>query len=600
MDKHKNKKLDDLEEIYKDKKGRISYNERFERGRGITGVVLSFLFFIILIGLALAAGYYVFREPSSHDFKQGNVSLEIKGNNKISSGEEVIYIVNYRNQSNVDIINADLNLSYPEGLIMKMVDPLPDDEKHGIWHINNLKAGDEGQIKMQGILIGNIGDKKKFEASLKYNPVNTTAYFTKKSIFDVFVQDSYLELNIEGKDELVADGKNKIKVKYDNKSSQKVENMRLFIYSGKNDNSTCRPKGENELILTATSTCLYIDIASLAGKEEKELDVVLTNDTSDDVIVMAKIGYMGNDGEFLSQAQKEKKFVVLKNDFNAQLIINGASDKVFSDFGNSLNYTLLCKNTGNVVLENIEPKVLIDDNDNLLNWDSLILEKRGSLENKEISWNKELDNELAKIEQGGEVKLNFSIQLKDRNSSNQDDILENIINSWAQIKAGDKILKSNIVIVDLNNNLNFKAEVAYFNKNGEPIGSGPLPPKAGENTSYQIFWKLSVKAEGVKNIKVRAILPEGVIWDERKKIDTGELYFDYNTKSIIWSVPKLPADLEKPAEATFAVTVKPDEKYTGEPIVLVRDIVLESYIEKTGVKLDSSHNSLTTQDLSEF
>lgn len=601
MDKHKNKKLDDLEEIYKDKKGRISYNERFERGRGITGIVLFFLFFISLIGLSLAAGYYVFREPSAQDFKQGNVSLEIKGNNDVSSGEEVFYIVNYRNQSDIDIINADLSLFYPEGLIIKMVEPRPDDEKHDVYYINNLKAGAEGQIKIRGILTGDIGSKKEFEANLKYNPANTSASFTKKAVFDILIQDSYLKLAIEGEDKLALGEKNEIKVKYGNKSSQKLENMRLFIYPDKNDNSTCRLKGESEAFLTATSTCLYIDIAALAGKEEKEMDIsIAANGDSNDMSVMAKIGYLGNDGEFLSQVEKEKKFVVLNSAFSAQLMVNGASDKLFADFGNSLNYTLICKNTGNTILENIEPKVLIDDNDDLLNWDSLVLEKKGSSENKEISWNKESDNELAKIEQGQEVKLNFSIQLKDRNNINQDDILENAVNSWAQIKAGDKTLKSNIVMVDLNNNLNFEAKAGYFNKDGEPIGSGPLPPKAGENTSYKISWKLSAKADGAKNIKVKAILSEGVIWDENKKIDTGELYFDYNGKSIIWSVPNLPADLEKPAEAVFEITVKPGEKYAGEDIILLDNIIIEGYNANTDAKISLRENQLTADDLSEL
>ncbi|MFC1613582.1 hypothetical protein ACFL23_04610, partial [Patescibacteria group bacterium] len=294
-----------------------------------------------------------------------------------------------------------------------------------------------------------------------------------------------------------------------------------------------------------------------------------------------QFGYIGNDEQFLLQNEKEEKMFILKGDLSIDLIVNGIIDKGFLDVGDILNYTLSLENNGNAILENVEAKVLVDDNENLIAWKSLKYKEQGSMQDKEIFWSYKNNENLSKIEPGEEVDLNFSLELKNIADIGFENIIENNIVSWAEVKVGttggvksDKILKSTSVNIGLNTFLDFKAEARYFNQSGEPVGSGPLPPKVGETTTYKIFWQLSSSLHESRDITVKAKLPDDVIWDQEVSVESGDIYFDQSLDQVIWAIPKLPVDLDKPLYGNFDISIKPIDGDVGANKILLENIVL--------------------------
>lgn len=592
-----NKNLDDIESIYKD------YDSRFKRGQsGFAKAFLFFIFFSLLIAITLGVSYYIFKEPDTEEkFSLQDVAFEIKGSEQIASGEEIFYLLDYKNNSNTDITNIDINIFYPENFVSKVIEPKPSDEKYNLWHLDKLTAGNGGQIKIQGFLVGNVGDESEIKGTLKYSAKNTSASFTKKSNFKININKNFLDFKIIGADKFKEGEENSVVIKYKNTSVGGLANLRLIIFYPKNSLFFV---DDDEIISKENN--YVMDIEKMDGKEEKDkiVKIRLNNKEGAQEKLKVQIGYIGAHNEFLMQTEKEAGIFILKSDLVAQLIVNGFTEKGFANIGDELKYSLNIKNQGNIPAGEISPKLLVDDSSNFIDWESLKLLDGANFKDNEIIWDYKNTDKLLILEPGQEVSLDFSVKLK--NDKLEGNLVENVFSSWAEAQIGKigedvdgKIIKSNLISISLITNLDFKNEVRYFGADGTAIGSGPLPPKKGETTTYRIFWKLDNSLNDAVDIKITAALPAEVIWGGKALVDSGDLYFSDNSREVVWLIPKMPADLKGDLEASFDISVKPEEKDVGRSIIILNNITLNGLDQKTDSKISKGYNFITTGDEAE-
>ncbi|MFH0854823.1 MAG: hypothetical protein V1891_05045 [bacterium] len=604
MSKYNNKRrqLNDLEAIYKD------YDARFKKGGSSLGKIIIFaLFFIGVIALAVFAGYYVFHEKISDEFKSDDMAFEIKGNESVISGEEIFYIIKYQNNSAVAASDCEINFSYPDGFILEMTDPKPLKEEKSrniMWHFEKIGEGDGGEIKLKGIIVGNIGDEKKFNANFKYTPINTGARFMKRADVATIIENKYLSLDIAGDGNFIEGDKNKLTVKYKNNSATSLKNLKLISYFPKSAEFLA---GNNLMKFSDTEgeTSRYeMKIEELKGKIEETVDMDIAVNSKDyGASFKFQIGYLDSQGKFFMQDEEIYNVVISKGALETTLIINGNNDKGYANFGDVLNYSLILKNSGDIKFSDIEPRIIIDDSENLLNWDSLITKEGGKLSDNEILWNKENNSKLAELNKGEEIELSFSIELKKKTVGEVGDIIDGGILSWAEIRTGkignlgeEKDFKTKLVSINLNTDLELTTKLRYFNDNGEAIGSGPLPPKVGEETKYKIYWELSNSINEIKNVKIESRLPDDVEWKEKISLDSGELYYNQEKRSVIWTIPKLPKNLSDVIKGVFEISIEPQIKDAGSTMILMDNISLEGIDTKTGAKLSKVYGFITTFD----
>ncbi|MFH1191994.1 MAG: hypothetical protein V1655_00810 [bacterium] len=589
-----NKNLDDIENIYKD------YDSRFKRGKGgFAKAFLFFIFFSLIIALSLGISYYIFKEPSTEEkFSQQDVTYEIKGSEQIASGEEIFYIADYKNNSSADLANIDINISYPENFVPKVIEPKPADEKYNIWHLEELTAGSGGQIKIQGFLVGNVGDESEIKGTFKYSAKNTSASFTKKSNLKININKNFLELDIIGADKFKDGEANSMAIKYRNTSAGALDKLRLIIFYPKNSSFFI---DDNEI--KAKENNYVMDIEKMEGKEEKEkaVKVRLGSQEMGNEKLKVQIGYVGNNDKFLLQTEKEEGIFILKSDLATQLSINGFNENGFANVGDEVKYVLNIKNQGNVPLREIVPAVLVDDSNNFIDWESLRLLDGAVFKDNEIIWNYKDLPKLLKLEQAQEVSLEFSVKLK--NDKSEKNLVENIFSNWAEVQIGKigedntgKTVKSNLVSISLNTNLDLKTEVRYFSADGTSIGSGPLPPRKGETTTYRVFWKLGNSLNDAINIKITADIPDEIVWGGNGLAASGDLYFLQDARKIEWTIPKMPADIKGDLGASFDINVKPEEKDVGRSIIILNNITLTGADGKTNSKISKGYNFITTSD----
>lgn len=99
------------------------------------------------------------------------IELDIEGSEKTISGQEVNYLIHYKNKTDEEIANLRLELEYSDDFEFKEADPSPitvegetAKEKNNIWQIDSLKSGEEKTIDLKGVLKGEEGENKILKA----------------------------------------------------------------------------------------------------------------------------------------------------------------------------------------------------------------------------------------------------------------------------------------------------------------------------------------------------------------------------------------------------------------------------------------------------
>jgi len=84
---------------------------------------------------------------------------------KLVNGQEVNFFVEYINQSESVFRDVQLKLNYPSGFHFRSSEPQPISEDN-VWMIGDLNPGEHGKIFIQGIIEGQEGESKTFEAQV--------------------------------------------------------------------------------------------------------------------------------------------------------------------------------------------------------------------------------------------------------------------------------------------------------------------------------------------------------------------------------------------------------------------------------------------------
>jgi len=124
--------------------------------------------------------------------------LDLTVPTKVVNGFSSSYSVKISNNSEEDAKNLKLSLVIPENLSVTSFNPEPDSGT--IWHINELKSGDEFEVVYEAILEGEEGDMAEIKAEVGYTGDNNEYIVQAEQSAIVFVVNPQLVLNIEVND----------------------------------------------------------------------------------------------------------------------------------------------------------------------------------------------------------------------------------------------------------------------------------------------------------------------------------------------------------------------------------------------------------------
>ncbi len=522
-----------------------------------------------LLGLAWLGYYFLSVRAGAN---QNAVILAISADQEVLAGKEFYYTVVYKNLSQQELKKLSVDLVYPDNFVFIDASPMPTKDKNS-WQFDALGVRRSGEIKIKGKLIGEQGAQEIVLGRLTYQPANFSSDFKKEASFQNTVSGTGLEINVDYPSSALVGETNEIVVKYRAQEENYLNNFTV---------SMDLPENLELAKDTASGTIPGSWTIGGIAKEEQELKIrfKFKDKTADSQEINMKF-QAGEEasGGLKTFLNKKLTFEVMKRDLNLTLIVNGARTDQGVNFGQTLNYSIVYKNMGKTTMKDVVVQAVLDSD--FLDWASLKDANKGKVSAKSISWSKVEIPVLSELAPGSEGTIDFSINLMPAGQIDPGKSYQ--VKSYAQFSIGvlpegaaatstEAVSKeagqSNVIISKINSDLSLAEEVRYFNDDNIAVGSGPLPPKVGETTSYKIYWVLTNNLNELSEVTISAPLAAGVAFDQKSRASVGSIEYDQTAKKIIWRLGRMPITVYK-AEAEFNIAIKPTTDDANKIMVML-------------------------------
>jgi hypothetical protein len=571
----------ELEKIYADKDGQLPDFTKLDgkQGSRLKSWVFGLAaFFVVLAGVAWA-GFFLFIRPSP--FTGEKVSLRVESSGSLMAGGETELKIRYGNEEKAPLADASVAMAMPDGFVF--VSSEPPLNAAGRWNVGSVAPGGEGAITVRGWTRRSPGETVTFQAEMEYKPADFNSQFKKVASHTAAVDGSVFILSATGTDMVVPGEKAEFVFSYENASDRAFEKMRFeleplegFVFE------SASPAADAE---TESRWAL----AAVPAKAKGDFRIRGTFSTSarGPKRLKAKLGFVQDDA-FIAAASAEAATEVPKSDLAIGLIVNGSDKPPAVSFGDVLHFSLTYKNTGDVNLKEmtLSAELPSEPANGLLDWVTLKDEKNGVRKGSTITWTKTEIEGLELVKPGDEGLVNFTVQIAKKPEASAtstkyviDAIVRAKVAKTAKIPAREVV--SEPLVIRLNSDAVFKAYGRYFTEDGTPLGSGPLPPKVGEETVYRVNWVIQNTLHELASLSISTILPQGVSWTGvARPVDAGALTFDETGRKATWRLNRLPTSAQT-VNVTFDVKVTPGFEDIGDILDLTGDSRFEALDKET-------------------
>ena len=135
---------------------------------------------------------------------------------------------------------------------------------------------------------------------------------------------------------------------------------------------------------------------------------------------------------------------------------------------------------------------------------------------------------------------------------------------------GTSIKGESSLVFKVNSHIDLRQKGYYF----ESLISnyGPIPPKVGEKTTYNIIWQIANSSNDIEDVKVESYIPAYVSWEGQIEPNGANIFYDHETRKIIWNIGKLPAQtgvLYPLKQVVFQIGLVPSLSHSGKNLDLI-------------------------------
>lgn len=504
------------------------------------------ILFVVAMIVAGFAGFWLYREQI---FSKEILKVEILGPDTAKMGQEIEYTVRYKNNGNFVLEDPRLIFELPENSLTE------ENKTRTTQSLKDIYPGEEGFVKFKGVILGKEGDLKAAHAWLSYKPKNLSARYESDTTFTTKIEQVPITLDFDLPTKLEKGKEISYAVNYFSNVEYPLENLSIKIepidgFVFKSSEPVSLDESEWKLAVLKKSQGGRITIRGTMG----------TN-TQNKIIFSAKLGMWVN-GSFVIIKEAYKEIETINPLLFISQQVNGFPNYVASP-GETLRYEIFFRNIGSTSFSDLfaiyrvdqnvldlssleSPDGQVKPNDNLIIFD-----------HKQIS-------KLRQLNPNQEARVEFSVKVKD------------FIN-FSEADKNNMVIKNRINIFDITEEFQTKisskldvSQKAFYQDTAGMDNSGPIPPEVGKTTTYIIAWQVKNNFNDVKNIKVRATLPQGIgLVDEI--IPEGEanrFSFDNVSREILWSA----GDLQAGGASTvlyFKIALTPESFHAGKTVQLI-------------------------------
>jgi len=584
-----------LSEIYSDKRGGIVDVKKMKVKRRQSLIIRFFkklsLLILFLIFSYLAYSYFFDKSGDS-----SALEFKIEAPEKIMIGEEFSYQIKYHNPSKIVLRKVYLEMQYPENFIITNFSTPPQSGNYG-WNLEEINSGANGTLTITGKLINKPESVNVISGRLSYVPANYSSQFKKEASVSTVLSELGFRADLEYSQTAFVGQENSIKLILSDLKENFLGDFNLSFSLPEETNISVEE--------TASSTDQKGIIISKSGGVSWQISNLNVDSGRQEIPLFYKINTLVDNPEIKIRLEKkmedgqaytfwEKSFIpeLVKSDLNLTMEINDSKNDGAVNFNDKLNYRISYSNQGKNTFK--DAVILVALQGDFFDLNSLKMDVKGDVNGQTVIWTKEDVEALAEIKPGQTGEINFSIKISDFSENDLGKEMELV--SYAQYGVNNQGTKgddnkSNTVTFKINSDLNLSESIRYFNEDNLPVGSGPLPPRVGQDTYFKVYWTVKNNLHELTDARVVLNLPANVEWDGRNFTNVGNIFYDSANRQMIWNIGRLPLAVYR-ADAEFGIYLRPSENDVDKILVLspgaiitAHDIETSNVItKKTGVK----------------
>lgn len=537
---------------------------------GFSKFTLIIIITAILVGIA---GFLLWQKNS---YSKEILKLEIIAPSEATMGEEITYVVKYKNNGDVRLQNPVLIFEYPAGAV-----PSGKEDTRITQSLEDIYPGQERNFSFAGRLFGKEGEIKEARALLQYTPRNLNAQFESETIATTRISHVPLTFEVDLPSRMEADQEFSFALNYFSNSEYPLSDLRIKIEYPEGFSFTKAvpsPIGESEW-----------NIGLLNRVEGGRISVTgsLQGEVKEAKIFKATLGAW-KEGTFTLLREATKGIEITRTRLLIDQEINGQEDYVASP-GDILHYVISFKNVSEKTLENLFLVVSLEGRPFDL---ATVKSGSGTFQqgDNSIIFESKKVSRLRFLGKGEEGKVEFWVNVKEE---------------WETFSPQDKsfVLRDRIILSDVSEEFEVKVnsklqveQAAYFQD--EVFGNqGPVPPQAGAPTTYTVVWQAKNLYNDVQNAKVKAILPAGVSLTGSVFPEGAPITFDQASREVVWEVGDLSSGtgpFETAPSTAFQIRLTPTSSQKGSPAQLIGEATIQADDLFTERSLSATDSAIDT------
>lgn len=545
---------------------------KVKAGTGKTLIII-----LILVALASAlAGWWFLAKPSNPD--KPSLKIVVDSPKQVVAGEPFTVKVDYQNIDIAVLKKMEFNFEHPSLWHLQSAEVQPEDANQSFWRLDDLAVNQAKELNLTGVLYGEQDQEQEFRLKFNYTPENFNSQFSDDVVFKIKITQPYISQSQGLPEKINLDDNQWLNLSYVFLGSQNY---------APTDFELVLPEG----VSVATSVPIMIGNSWRfdSWNSGQSQTIVLQISASQAVTGQWKM-IARQSGLEIGQWQGD-----LKISAPSLMVSLEKSGDDNLNLGKQLGLKLKITNNGDSAVDLDQIKVTGETN--LINWSAVKINE-AKINNQEIIW---LEDQASLSLSAGQSKtFDFVLPLINKVPGGSLD------NNWFSLKlnplvrvkssAGGKTINGQSLIMTLQQPFSLSTTARYYASADTPVGSGPLPPQVGQETSYQIVWTIYSGEEGLTNLQLSSSLPSYVSWSGQDEEigQTGNLNFDSASQKIIWKLDKMSP--RQQVSVAFIVSVTPNESQVNQLLILTNASSFTAKKEVTGGSV-STNLSLITSEL---
>lgn len=557
---------------------------------------ISLVFFL---GAAGFFAYYFTVGGGSLPASPQNVDIVISGPPQVEGGAPSQFQLVVTNRNKVPLELAELVISYPKGT--RSPSDFSTDLPNQRIPLGSIEPGGKRQGTVSAVLAGEGGQRENLKVDVEYHVSGSNAIFVASSDYAINFSSSPLSVVVEGNSQAISGQPVSLTISVATNGNAPVRDVVLkadFPFGFKFSSAT--PQAAQ------SGTLWALGDLSPGQKRSVTIQGVLTGGTGDERVFHFSAGtrtdiarpaldtVLAQTSFNASISQPFLGLTVAVNDSTKPGVVVSPGDKV-----------TIAVQYANNLLTPIQNAIVVARLSGLQIDGSTVKSTDGFYRSADDSvfWDKTTTNGIfGTLAPGARGTVAFSFTMP------SGEALKNYTNPHLDVTvnaAGNRIAESGVPEVlqatarqsiSLASDLQLIANGLYYTN---PFGSsGPMPPKAGAETTYALVFTVRNTTNKITNGVLTASLPPYVRWVGVYSPASENVKFNQSNGTVTWTLgdiePNVGLGDTPPRQAAIAVGFTPSTSQIGQQPSLLQNILLKGLDASTTASVTRAVDDITT------